>query len=132
MLENKSFEHLIRQYTSYDDIIYNNLSIYRDLNIQDGLAFNFIEAYSKLFSVDISSFSFIKYFPPPKEKDKRIELTVEDLAYGITIGELSDDSISFNEDDSNLPLKLTPTRIILGILLVLAVSTILSIIAIYI
>lgn len=132
MLENKNLEQLIRRHSSYNNTIYDNTSIYRDLNIQDDLAFDFIEAYSKQFNVDISNFNLIKYFPPITEKSKRIELTVEDLTRGITAGELNDDIIAFDEDDPNLPPQLTPTKIILGILFILAVAAILSVVAIYI
>ena len=132
MLENKKLELLIRKYSSHNNPIYGNTSIYRDLNIESDMAFDFIGAYSKQFNVDISNFNFTSYFPSNEYKEKRIELTVEDLIHGITAGELSDDIIAFDENDPNLPLKFTPAKIIIGIVFVFVVAAILSIVAIYI
>lgn len=135
MIENQDLKQLILQYTSYDHRIYDNTSISRDLEIQDEQAFDFIEAYSKQFNVDISAFNFIKYFPSVDTKiksHKRKDLTIADLARGIIVGELNDDVITFDENDANLPPEFTTKKIILGIVLVLAVSAILGAIAIYI
>lgn len=132
MIENQDLKRFIMHYTSYDLSIYDNTSITRDLNIREELAFDFIEAYSKQFSVDISSFNFIKYFPSGGESHKRKDLTIGDLARGIIVGELNDDVITFDENDPNLPPRFTTKKIIIGVILVIAVSAALSIVAIYI
>ncbi len=135
MIENKDLEQLILQHSSYNDKIYDNTSISRDLNIKNGVAFDFVQAYSEQFNVDISTFDFIKYFPSTDEQNPhhhtRSELTVGDLIRGIKVGELNDDVITFDENDPNLPPKLTTKNIILGTILVLVVSIILGIIAIW-
>ncbi len=132
IMKNKDLEEFILQYTSYGNRLYDNTSISRDLNIRDEVAFDFIRAYSKQFDVDISSFDFIKYFPPKDELSKSheyAELTTGDLMRGIVVGELNDDVIAFDENDPNLPLKFSPKKIILAILLVLAVTAVLGVVA---
>lgn len=134
MTKNKELQQLIQKYSSYNNRIYDNTSISRDLNIQDQLAFDFIQSYSKQFDVDISDFNFLKYFPSiddPSFPHTRTELTFGDLILGIKVGELNDQVIAFEENDINLPPRFTVKRILLGIILVLAVSTILSIIALW-
>lgn len=133
---NKNLEQLILKYSSYDQKIYDNTSITRDLNIQNEQAKAFIEAFAKEFNVDISTFDFPKYFPLEDKLSskicKRSELTIEDLERAILVGELNDDVITFEEDDPNLPIKFTTKNIVLGVLLVLIVSALLGVIAIFI
>ena len=114
--------------------MYDNTSISRDLNIKDEAAFDFIQAYSEQFNIDISSFDFTKYFPSADSQDHRntrTDLTVGDLIRGIKAGELNDDIIAFEENDPNVPPKLTIKKIILGAILVLVVAAILTVIAIW-
>ena len=135
MIENKDLDQLILQYSGYSNRLYDNTSISRDLKIKNEVAFDFIQAYSEQFNVDISSFDFSKYFPSTDSQDHpgniRADLTVGDLICGIKVGELNDDVIIFEENDPNLPPKLTTRKIILGAILVLVVSAILGIIAIW-
>lgn len=135
MIDNKNLKQFIQQYSGYYDMIYDNTSIFRDLNMHNEIAFDFIKTYSEQFEVDISSFDFFKYFPKTEGhgllNSTRIDLTVGDLVRGIEVGELNDSIITFEENDLNLPPKLTTKKIILGAILVLIVSTILSIIAIW-
>lgn len=132
MIENTLLKQLILQHSVYNNKIYDNTSILRDLKIESETAVGFIKAYSKEFDVDISSFNFTKYFPlDNKDANKKnpFDLTVGDLIRGIRVGELNDNIITFEENDPNLPPKLTARKIIFGIILVLAVTAILSIIA---
>lgn len=135
IMGNKTLEQLILKYSSYDQKIYDNTSVIRDLNIDHRQAKAFINAFAKEFDVDISTFNLTKYFPienDPGNPHKRTELTVADLKRAILAGELNDDIIFFDENDPNLPPKFTVKNIALGILLVLVVSTLLGIIAIII
>ncbi|PXV59328.1 uncharacterized protein DUF1493 [Dysgonomonas alginatilytica] len=133
---NKDLEQLILKYSSYDQKIYDNTSIVRDLNIESEHAKAFIEAFSEKFDVDISTFNFLNYFPLENDLShknyKHTELTIADLERAILVGELSDDVVNFEENDPNLPPKLTTKNIILGIVLVLVVSSLLGIVAIII
>lgn len=134
MIENKDLDQFILQYSGYSNTIYDNTSISRDLNIKNEAAFDFIQAYSEHFNIDISSFDFAKYFPSADSQDHRntrTDLTVGDLIRGIKAGELNDDIIAFEENDPNLPPKLTIKKIILGAILVLVVAAILTVIAIW-
>lgn len=136
MIENKDLDQFILQYSGYSNTIYDNTSISRDLNIKSEAAFDFIQAYSEQFNIDISSFDFVKYFPSSDSQNllsnTRTDLTVGDLIRGIRAGELNDDIIAFEENDPNLPPKLTIKKIILGAILVLIVAAILTVIAIWV
>lgn len=134
IMGNKTLEQLILRYSSYDQKIYDNTSIIRDLNMKHEQAKAFINAFAKEFNVNISTFNFTKYFPTENNSGnshKHAELTIADLERAILAGELNDDIISFNENDPNLPPKFTAKNVVLSILLVLVVSTILGIVAIF-
>lgn len=135
VMENKRLEQLIIKYSSYDHKIYDNTSIVRDLDIKNEHAKAFIEEFAEAFGVDISNFNSSKYFSFDDNKSSTAntltELTVADLQRAIFTGELDDDIISFDENDLNLPPQFTAKNIILGILLVIIVSTLLGFVAIF-
>lgn len=135
MTEEELLKSLIRQYSPSNSRIHNKTSIAGDLNIQGQKGIDFIQAYSSQFNVDVSAFEINKYLPQSEElidaKDLT-KLTFEDLIKGIKMGELNEEVIVFEDNDPNLPLKFTTKNIILGAIFVIVVSTILSLIAIYI
>lgn len=135
MIENKELEQLIRKHSAYDQKIYENTSIVRDLNIDNKQAKEFIDAYAKAFNIDISSFHFAKYFyvdnSNSTDRPVRKELTIADLERGIIVGELNEDVISLDINDSNQPLQLTTKKIIMGVIIVVAVTALLATVAIF-
>lgn len=129
-MENKTLKQLILTHSGYDQKIYDNTSIVRDLGIEHENAKAFIEVYSEKFHVDISTFDFPKYFPlesTSSNRSRRAELTVADLERAILAGELNDDVINFDENDPNLAPKFTLKNILLGVLLVVVVTALLVI-----
>jgi acyl carrier protein len=93
---------VVKQRWEYDFPLTRETTLRKDLKLWGDDAFEFIEAYGREFSVDLSEFDIKKYFPPEgdsilpaiirvfclKKEPKYFPLTLGDLDEGIKKGKL--------------------------------------------
>lgn len=137
MISNTDLKELINKYSISEKLIFENTKINHDLHINGKRAKAFMDEYSHLFKVDLTSFDFGKYFSVPDKTDNQPAgddtptLTAGDLERGIITGLLNEQIIALRDHDAQLPPKFTATNISLGIILVIIVAILLIFVALF-